>query len=741
MRRTNRGNDPTPRPRPTGHLAVVALLVSAFTFGSRADAAPPSHAAKRPVAGLRPTLDASELSTLRRQILALDFADLADAFATGHGRADRCSVSPEQSECSSVELTSDAATLSARQMTFGDRRSVEHLVFAPAASPRVYQVERVTVDGETLRLQSVRAREDSGAEWRAESGRIAEKSVHLTNLAWRETSTRRKANGRRLVMRSESAVYRANRWQFERLRRAARPTVGLGAHRAPRGRPSTGLVPPRVTYGAERVEWTQWAVHGPSLLGLSATAALPGGWFGIGPTIQTPPDQNPFADRSPRPALLDGQLRWNADSRDLGWAVTGNLRRGTEYTHVGAHLEEVSSDEYWRTERVEAPGLLRNWRESRAGTSLSGPSHHLQLRFGHWDRAVVDADSTPRLDTLLPGERFEFGVEYGAVHHLADFLEATTGVFHRNSVLENGADAHRTLAVGDVTGRLGSQSGPFAELGATAMLGSALGPPDSGRGFDATGTSQLIAHVRTGLTVTGRPATSLIHRLAPEIAGYREIANFGSGGSGDTAGRPGAPTHGWTAFAATLDQQLLWSGGRLRVPVGLLLHGAGAKPLIDETCAFGRLRLDVGRYGLFGGLRHTVGTRRTGVTGGAGYYAPGLDLTWQWTTESAADRHLARIDQLLADPVDAARLLQPHTVPDARSRGGSPLFQTVSLGGEIGEVRTDVGLFSEGAFDANGVTVGLAHGFEPLGWGLAVEGAYAIQSERWGVSAGLQTSR
>lgn len=726
----SRGNDAYWR------LSVCALVWLALLV------VPPTAAAASPTARLSgtpgPTLDADEFQHLHESLSGLTLRDIADAVARNRASAEQCTIGRRAATCSSFRLTVERGSLSAERLVLtDDRLSMEGFSYMAEGSDRTYRAHRLRATSETLAFEHLELVSGAGDErLKADSVDVGADSVALSAVRWQTRSSSR--GDRRTRMRAIRVTWNPGGWRFERLRRSRPFALGLGTVEATRPGPTTGLLPPRVAASDGTVELTQRLVHGPSLTGLSASAA-PHRWYGVGGILQTPPDRNPFDDHRPDPGLLDAQLRWDVGETGPGWSVVGDARRGDEYVHLGAHLEEQSTDEYWRTRRIDERGMLRSWRESHAGASLSGPRHHLQIRFGH--ATLVPLDGPDQSFGAFDPDELSAGLDFGLAARPVENLRLSTRLYHQNRVRGTADSLHRTSVAAEATLAAGTRGTAFVQgglAGLTSMeLGSNQGPDSSATGFDIDRSGQLVAHVAAGATFSGRLAEAR-HRIAPRLLGLREVTGVGE----PAAARlpritPPSRVPGWTALGAVLDQSLELGGSRIAFPAGIWLQGARGEPFGDGPYTVGRLRFDWADWTFSGDLRHRVGTRRLDGGAAVNYLGGSMDVGWQMTTDVSGTAPLARVDRYGLEPLDALQLIQPVA---GRDRPRTDLFQMLTIGGRTGPVRSNFAMFAEGVAARPGVSVEFTHPFSPYGWGLSLRGAYRTEGERWGVSAGLKTT-
>jgi hypothetical protein len=726
----SRGNDALWR------LSVSALLGLAILVAppTAAETSPPALPSGRP----GPTLDADEFQDLRSLVSGLTLRDIADGVAGGRASADQCTIGRREAVCLGFRLTAESGALAVDRLVLaGEGLQMERASDTADGSGRLYRFRRLGTTPEELAFDRLELASSSGARrLTAASGSVGAGSVELSNVHWQVRPS--PAGDSETLLRANRAKWDGDGWRFERLRRQQPFALGLGTLEAAKPGPASGLIPPRIAASDSTVELTQRLLHGPSLTGLSASAA-PHLWYGIGGLLQTPPERNPFASHRPDPGLLDAQLRWNVGEPKPGWSVVGDVRRGDEYVHLGAHLEEQSADRYWRTRRVDDPGILRGWRESHAGASLSGPRHHLQIRLGH--SAVVPLGETDRAVEAFDGDELSAGLEFGLEGRPTDNLRLSTRLYHRNRLREADSDQHRTSVVGDATLVAGTRGTAFIEGGLSGLTSIELGgdgsAENSATGFDIGRSGQLVAHTAAGATFSGRPGAAT-HRISPRLVGLREVIGVGDPTPASLPRTtPPSRVPGWTALGAVLDQSLQLGPAHIEFPAGVWLQGARGEPLGDGPYAFGRLRFDWRQWSFSGDLRHDVGSRRLDGGGGVDYLGEPLDVGWQMTTDTSGTRPLARVDRYGLEPLDALQLLQPIA---HRDRPRTDLFQMLTFGAKVGPLRSDLAVFAEGIAARPGASVELVHPLAPFGWGLSVRGAYRSEGNLWGVSAGLETT-
>jgi hypothetical protein len=726
----SRGNDAYWR------LSVSALVWLALFV------VPPTAAAASPTARLSetpgPTLDADEFQHLHESLSGLTLQDIADAVARGRASAEQCTIGRREATCSLFRLTVARGSLAAERLVLTDERlAMEGIAYVAEGSDRTYRAHRLRATSEKLAFEQLELVPGAGDErLKADSVDVGADSVELSAVRWQTRSSSGREWSTR--MRASRAIWNPGGWRFERLRRARPFALGLGTVEATRPGPTTGLLPPRVAASDRTVELTQRLVHGPSLTGLSASAA-PHQWYGVGGLLQTPPGRNPFDDHRPEPGLLDAQLRWDVGDTGPGWSVVGDVRRGAEHVHLGAHLEEQSADGYWRTRRIDESGMLRGWRESHAGASLSGPRHHLQIRFGH--ATLVPLDNPDQSVGAFDPDELSAGLDFGVAARPVQNLRLSTRLYHQNRVRGMADNLHRTSVAADATWVAGTRGTAFVQGGLAGLTSMELdgnqGPDSSATGFDIGRSGQLVAHAAAGFTFSGRLGGAR-HRIAPRLLGLREVTGVGE----PTPARlpritPPSRVPGWTALGAVLDQSLQLGGSRVAFPAGLWMQGARGDPLGDGPYAFGRLRFDWADWTFSGDLRHRVGTRRFDGGAAVDYLGVSLDVGWQMTTDVSGTAPLARVDRYGLEPLDALQLIQPVA---GRDRPRTDLFQMLTIGGRTDSVRSDLAIFAEGIAARPGVSVEFIHPFTPYGWGLSLRGAYRTEGNRWGVSAGLATT-
>ncbi len=745
-----RGSDP--RRRSVASVALTLLPLLGFDSAARASQPPPSFDFSRDAPG--PTLDSDEFFALRTAIETLDVRRIAQEAADGRADASQCTLSPTRVACRMLRISIDEADLEARRMVREDETATfEKLHYRPSDSPRRFRFTEFSHGGGAIDFENLRVDPpDERNRVVVAEGKVRSESIELIDVRWQSAPERDDRSDDdtgadpafETRLTADRVTWSEGRWRADRLRRSSPFSVGLGRYESDAPRPASGLLPPRAAASGRSVELTPRAVHGPSSTGLTASLT-PGEWFGLGPLVQTPPSLNPFDAHTPRPALLDAQLRWRPAEQTLGWSLLGHARRGSEYVHAGAHLEEQSTDRFWRTARVDQPGVLRARRTSRAGIALSGPRHHLQLSLAR--RTPVDLGVRADDGSPVAGDAFAAGLEFALQETVFEHLELAAELAHANRVYEAAADRHRSSIAGDATLRIGAREAVHADAGATALMAMDLAPTSGEQGgtsgFDVQRGVQLVGHASTGATVTGRAGEAL-HRLRPRLAGYLEI--LGAGGEPSAPApfaAPPARVPGWTAATAVLGQSLEFQRATVEFPAGMLVDRSDDERL-GPPDAFGRFRLDWRDWALSGDLRHPIGGNHLAGSAGIARVGRRVEAGWRLTTDPTSAGLRARADRLASHPLEALRLLQPLA---AERDGSAGLFQMLTLGTSIASLRTDLAVFASGPHlfpdegPRHGFTADLTRPLPPFGWGLNLHGEYLSAQNQWGIAAGLETTR
>lgn len=685
-------------------------------------------------------LRAGDYLRLRSLAEGVDIERLADGISRGRADASECEIGPSKVACSGVVTTVDGMEMEAARWERDDESvRLQDVRIEEVEGERSHVFETLSVEGQEVVLEGVRLRHSGSTLFRANRGTVDGQQVVFEEVAWLD------GDGRTSI-RAERASFDGSEWSFDRLRRRRPLGVGLGRVSMSASRPASGLLPPRLIASGSRVEVRGSYVHGPTLLGLTAAGA-PGYWYGGGGLIQTPAYRDPFPDLSTAASLLNAEIRWHQEENDLGWSVVGDVRRGSPYVHIGASLEEQSHGSFWRTSRVDRPGVLRNWRASHVGGSLSGPRHHLQVSAGHFSPTTIESAPAVRVDELMPGEQLDARLRFGATRPVGRHFEATAGLFHRNFFRDGARDTHSTTAVTDLTGRIGSRNALYGEAGATMLVGANIRTSgqsdDSPRGFDAPGHTQLLAHLRSGITLTGRLGEQTLHRVRPSLSAYREIVGTGEL---ETVANPYASppgrVPGWTAFSAILHQELAWPRFRFGFPVGLISQGSYPHGIgIGSPRLFGRIQADWSRVYLGGGALYGLKRRRTSLFGNLGLNVGSVAIGWHTTSLRPRELALSGVDELMGSPIQVVRLLEPIAASPLSDEGLDALFHSLSFDWNVAESWIRLGLFSEDTFTRNGFRAGWRYPFDPYGWSLSLDGVFESGTQQWGVSAGLATGR
>lgn len=663
--------------------------------------------------------------------------------------------------CRGVRFKLEGWVIRASQVRLGEGLvRVRGLHASPIDAVWTIFAERVEISGEERLLSEVAFVDGSAEVFRASEVRYdidGGGSVRMREARWGTATSGSEGAAppasipevSRVDLRASSLRYGPDGWDVRNFRQASPPGLPLGRSRGRRPAPTSGLLAPRGTYSEGDVELEQRALYGPSRTG-ALLSAVPGAWYGLGPFVLTEPAKEWYSVAPREPEMLDATFLFDQDRERPGWSAVGSARRGSPSLHVSGRLEEMSSDRTWRTRRLRQPGILRPWRRSALGLSLSSPSHHLQIRGAKWSPSPVRADRAADSTIAgghLPDDQAELRLRFGATHPISEGVEFSTDVFHRNAARAELADDHGTTFIGGLTGRIGETSRLFAEGRFGSVVGTRLASPTrtetSGGGFDAAGITQLVGGVRTGATIRGSFPRST-HLLHPTLTAYREI--LGGGASRDLSQPFGAPFSRrpqWTLLSAVLDQSLEWSDLRVEFPLGLLAEGAGTDgDFWDRPYAFQRTEFQWSHL-------HFGGGAAAPVDGSAWMFFGRTELFWaDWsaaldaTTLDSPGFAVLYADRILGRTAEALRLLQGQAPFGAafEDRAAGTVVESLSFSWAPRSLRVEVAGLAREALEPAGFGGGCTWTFPRLGWGIGVDGMYATAGRGWGISAGLKTA-
>lgn len=674
----------------------------------------------------------------------------------------RCRVDEATTVCRGVRIELEDWMIRASQVQLGEELvRVRGLRASPADAAWTIFVERGEFSGEKRLLSEVAIVDGSVDAFRASEVRYGIDSgggIRMREARWGSTAsgTDRTAAPAsvpelsRVDLRASSLHYGPDGWEVRNFRQATPPGLPLGRSRGRRPAPASGLLAPRGTYSEGEVELGQRALYGPARVG-ALLSATPGAWYGLGPFVLTEPAREWYSVAPREPEMLDATFLFDQERNQPGWSAVGSARRGSPSLHVSGRLEEMSSERTWRTRRLRQPGILRPWRRSALGLSLSSPSHHLQIRGAKWSPSPVRLDRNESSEIVgghLPGDQAELRLRFGASHRISEGVEFSTDVFHRNAARAELADDHGTTFIGGLTGRIGETSRLFAEGRLGSVVGTRLAAPTraetSGGGFDAAGITQLVGGLRAGATIRGSFPGST-HLIRPTLTAYREI--LGGGPTRDLSQPFGAPfsrRSNWTLLSGVVDQSLEWSDLRVEFPIGFLAEGAGASGgFWDRPYAFHRTEFQWSHL-------HVGGGAAAPVDGSSWMFFGRTQLFWaDWsaaldaTTLDSPGLAALHADRILGRTAGALRLLQGQ-MPfggAAEDRAPGTIVESLSFSWAPRSVRVElVGLARE-ALEPAGFGGGWTWTFPRLGWGVGVDGMYATAGRGWGISAGLETAR
>jgi len=717
--------------------------------------APPLGAEPPPSTG-DPSLDSSLYRALRETLDSMGPTGLARRLGSGRGSAEWCRIDATGWTCRRLRLTTDRWTLEAARSSFTEDDGLEFSEFRARRSDtgQILQAAALEVRDGVVRARSVGASGDGG-DLRVRRLMVRPEGVELVELRWRPLrrisdggrwwSVPRLVSGGPVQLRAASARYAEGTWKFDQLRTNRPLPVAVGPTSGDRPTPASGLVPPDGTYSEGRLEILQRAFHGPTGIG-GSVAVAPGDWYGVGPALNTTIHSDWPSTEGAGPDLLDAHLLYDADSGSVEGTAFGDLRFGEPLGHASGSIEEATRSRYWRTRRIGRDALFRPWRRSALGISLSGTSHHLQIRGAHWNRAGFDGGPGVRADRIpLSGREGELSVRFGTEAEFAERLDVSADLYHRNRSRAGEPDEHGTTLVAEVTRRFGRRSRLYGDVGLSSVLGTILvptgGTDSTPAGFQASPVTQLVASARGGLVLRG-DAGAVTHLVRPSVAVYREIA--GRGTAPDSATSSPATfdrVPSWTLAGFQLDQSLRWGEWELGVPMGLYAVGAGAQEaaslparlLIRAELERSRLRL---RSGMLAPTDFGTGE---GFGTAEWKFDPG-SIAVGGTTLDPTGAAWLRADRSLGRAPETLRLLegqQPFVPSDEPfSAGDLTAFATAEV--DVGMQHLEATAYGDGRFDRGAVSAGWTYRFGRVGWGLGVEGGTSIPTDTWGFSAGLR---
>jgi hypothetical protein len=521
-------------------------------------------------------------------------------------------------------------------------------------------------------------------------------------------------------------------WQMRRMRTDSMPPVALGDHDFVHSQPASGLLPPRLLYAESITEWQTSYIWGEPRLGPVATVA-PGEWYGGGLQVAS---QGREASGNPtrrnRASMLEAQLYGTHDGR-LAYDVFGDVRRGGRWIHGAASLEETNRESLWRLDRLREPGLFRDWRSSRLGVSLAGPRHHLQLRGRH----LAPTSESPTSQNELVGTE----LRYGSDHRIAEGIEASTDLVHRDLVRSGGDDLHGTSLVGGLEARLGTPGAGHLEGALALHSGHAIEAvernDETSAGWDANSIWQLAASIRGGVSLEGR-FDAWRHRLEPRFALMREVAGLGGNmGHRSPLDPPFGRAPRWTAAVATLDQALVFEHLDIDLPIGIVHQTPGLASWLETSPRwFGRSRLDGGRWYAQASLTRSSGEKMA-FSGGIGLEHRHVRAGYRIGT--LASRALAYVyaDEHAADLPRAMRRLEPSTT----ARIGPVAWrQSLQLRIRLAPVVARWEGWLDPEFQPGGSRLAMYRTFPELGWAIGLGGRIESRPTRWGGFVGFSPS-
>lgn len=746
-RRTRRTDRPGPLLEALALLVVVAAL-------------PRPAVASEPDPPSEPALDAELLTTLRGELLDLDRSTLSRHLGTESASAERCRVEPKRWTCRELRVETAQWHLEFDRWQRGDASGTEvrGLRARHVSSGRIVAAGSLQTTDNEVRARALRIAAPTGEGVSAERISVGARRIEVSTVRWLPLKRRRGEgawgeipdllSGGPSSLRARRALYRNGEWRFEQLVATDPVSLPVGPVSGERPAPATGLVPPTLTYSADRLEALQRAHHGPTGIGLSASAA-PGAWYGLGPMLVGRLDREWPALRSEGPPLLDTHLLYDARSNSLEGAAVGELRYGAPYLHASGDFEEVTRDQYWRTRRMDGSALFRPWRRSSLGAALSGSRHHFQVRAAHWAPYGAADGAAPRshLPQSAPeSEEAELQLRFGTDTRIGDRFELSTDIFHRNRARAGERDDHGSLLIAAASGDVGRPGRLFGEAQLASLVGTTLAPPNPGEesdGFQAAPVTQFLAGLRGGLTLRGDlPAAT--HLVRPSIHLYREVAGRGSAtGPSSPYAAPFTRIPRWTLAGFVADQTLRWPSFEIGLPVTLLADGDGfEKALSSPATLSARLRLAWTRIQLRSGIAAPTDFATADTFASAAFEQRPWSLSVGATTLQPAETGRLYADEILPHAAATLRLLEaqrsfqrepPGPVLDALV----PFFQADWDGGAH---RVETSVFAEGPISDAGVSLGWTRRFRRMGWGLGVEGATTVPTGNWGVTAGLRRS-
>jgi hypothetical protein len=783
---------PFPRPRSIFHVRLFVLVAAFGLLARPALSSPPpnpltlrgSSAAKRPIAWVP---DQDRLVDVANEVASFSPELFAKRAARGQATARACTLQDDNYSCRCVTMDTDIATYRAKSWqrrgdTVVARKLSVHL--KEAANPERVFVESWRFDGQHSLEETVLARPLGQLRTLAAqrirliaSEKTASGQVKINNLRWHRASPtlgEASCGGQwpdglgEPSMTATSAGLDEGRWRFVGLKLEG-THVRVSDFDALSPGPVSGFLPPSLIYSDEIVSLqasyllAQWGVAPQAVV-------APTSWYGLGFGLMSHVERDgggppAIADET---SLLDAQLRWS----DLGThdeatgsqatgrvqpAVLGDGFWGAPYTHLAAGMEEVGERRFWTIDRFRRDAPFRPWRLSRAGVSLSGPTHVLNLqvlhteRLGHWDALGPQPDTGQ--DIL--GANLLLGTH----HELDEQSSADLEVEHQ-SLVDGDAAAHATTLRVGVEGVVGSSGALYVRPALYTWLQTGLEsePDDPARigsgpvGTEASTRSQIVAMVDAGAALRARFGATT-HRIEPGIVLAREVVGFSRGALVGDGGRRGPSRvfddreEGFSLGALRLDQQLsLGPNLSIDLPVALVFEGAGlveaveTKPWAIGALNFRAPRSEFGVHAACPGLCEDIfWTASAAATLGAFdlVYIGGdlrrevlLPLSWRRSVHDG----WALIQGFQHQHAQHQHAQHEHAQPaDLADRSA----HFAELGWRHGRFGTKVAAYYRSKHNNLGLSVGNTYAFPELGWTVGVHAAVGPDDRDWGVLVGL----